>query len=50
MAGRDGPKPVKYPERLLKVLDQRMQDIAMGKDRTYVFPSCTITPYPYQTT
>lgn len=32
MAGRDGPKPVKFPEKLLKVLDQRMQDIAMGKD------------------
>lgn len=36
MAGRDGPKPVKFPDKLLKVLDQRMQDIAMGKDQVYV--------------
>ncbi|KAG8835271.1 hypothetical protein FRC17_004578 [Serendipita sp. 399] len=35
MGGRDGPKQVKFPEKFLKVLDQRMQDIAMGKDQTY---------------
>lgn len=35
MGGRDGPRPVKFPEKLLKVLDQRMQDIAMGKDQVY---------------
>ena len=29
---RDGPKSVKYPEKLLKVLEQKLQDIAMGKD------------------
>lgn len=32
---RDGPKSVKFPERLLKVLEQRLQDIAMGKDAAY---------------
>ena len=32
---RDGPKSVKFPEKLLKVLEQKLQDIAMGKD-----PSC----------
>jgi len=36
MGGRDGPRPVRFPEKLLKVLDQRMQDIAMGKDHTYM--------------
>jgi len=29
---RDGPKTVKFPEKLLKVLDAKMQNIAMGKD------------------
>jgi hypothetical protein len=29
---RDGPKSVKFPEKLLKVLEQKLQDIAMGKD------------------
>jgi hypothetical protein len=37
MGGRDGPRPVKFPEKFLKVLDQRMQDIAMGKDNVYVY-------------
>jgi hypothetical protein len=32
---RDGPKSVKFPEKLLKVLEQKLQDIAMGKD-----PAC----------
>ncbi|KAF7420843.1 hypothetical protein PC9H_011361 [Pleurotus ostreatus] len=32
---RDGPKTVKYPEKLLKVLEQKLQDVAMGKDPTY---------------
>lgn len=31
---RDGPKTVKYPEKLLKVLEQKLQDVAMGKDPT----------------
>jgi hypothetical protein len=33
---RDGSKSVKFPERLLKVLEQKLQDIAMGKDPVYV--------------
>ena len=31
-----GPKSVKFPEKLLKVLEQRLQTISMGKDATYV--------------
>lgn len=33
-AGRDGPKSVKFPEKMLKVLDTKLQNIAMGKDST----------------
>jgi hypothetical protein len=35
---RDGPgsKSVKFPEKLLKVLEQKLQDIAMAKDPTCV--------------
>jgi hypothetical protein len=29
---RDGQKSGKFPEKLLKVLEQRLQDIAMRKD------------------
>lgn len=29
---RDGSKSVKFPEKLLKVLEQKLQAIAMGKD------------------
>ncbi|KAF8622282.1 hypothetical protein AX15_007148 [Amanita polypyramis BW_CC] len=32
---RDGSKSVKFPEKLLKVLEQKLQDIAMGKNATY---------------
>ncbi|KAF8889044.1 hypothetical protein BD779DRAFT_1521688 [Infundibulicybe gibba] len=32
---RDGPKSVKFPEKLLKVLEQKLQNIAMGKDSAY---------------
>ncbi|KAG2005892.1 hypothetical protein CC2G_002258 [Coprinopsis cinerea AmutBmut pab1-1] len=32
---RDGSKGVKFPEKLLKVLEQRLQDIAMGRDPAY---------------
>ncbi|KAG5646183.1 hypothetical protein DXG03_004236 [Asterophora parasitica] len=32
---RDGPKSPKFPEKLLKVLEQKLQDIAMGKDSAY---------------
>jgi hypothetical protein len=34
--GREGPKSVKFPEKLLKVLEQKMQNIAMGKDAACV--------------
>ena len=34
---RDGPKSVKFPEKLLKVLEQRLQNIAMGRDATCAF-------------
>lgn len=35
---RDGPgsKSVKFPEKLLKVLEQKLQNIAMGKDSACV--------------
>ncbi|KDQ16952.1 hypothetical protein BOTBODRAFT_619876 [Botryobasidium botryosum FD-172 SS1] len=32
---RDGSKSVKFPERLLKALDTKMQNIAMGKEPGY---------------
>ncbi|KAJ3894478.1 hypothetical protein GG344DRAFT_74035 [Lentinula edodes] len=34
---RDGPnsKSVKFPDKLIKVLEQKLQDIAMGKDPAY---------------
>ncbi|KXN90433.1 hypothetical protein AN958_04302 [Leucoagaricus sp. SymC.cos] len=32
---RDGSKSVKFPEKLLKVLEQKLQAIAMGKDPGY---------------
>ncbi|TDL26893.1 hypothetical protein BD410DRAFT_741178 [Rickenella mellea] len=32
---RDSPKSVKFPEKLLKVLEQKLQNIAMGKDAAY---------------
>lgn len=34
---RDGSKSVKYPEKLLKVLDQRLEKIGMNQDPAYVF-------------
>ena len=40
---RDGSKSTKFPEKLLKVLEQKLQDIAMGKD-----PMC-VTHYIYST-
>jgi hypothetical protein len=33
---RDGSKSVKFPEKLLKVLEQKLQDIAMKKDPVFV--------------
>ncbi|CAA7262191.1 unnamed protein product [Cyclocybe aegerita] len=32
---RDGSKSVKFPEKMLKVLEQKLQDIAMGKNPAY---------------
>ncbi|KAG6812915.1 hypothetical protein H0H92_015467 [Tricholoma furcatifolium] len=32
---RDGPKSVKFPEKLLKVLELKLQNISMGKDPAY---------------
>ena len=34
---RDGTKAVRFPKDLLKVLEQKLQDIAMGKD-----PACVL--------
>lgn len=39
---RDGSKSTKFPEKLLKVLEQKLQDIAMGKDAACV--SCLHPP------
>jgi len=33
---RDGPKSPKFPEKLLKVLEQKLQDIVMAKDSACV--------------
>ena len=37
---RDGTKAVRFPRDLLKVLEQKLQDIAMGKD-----PACVPDPF-----
>ena len=39
---RDGQKGVRFPKDLIKVLEQKLQDIAMGKDAAYVFLSFAI--------
>jgi len=36
VTAREGSKNVKFPEKLLKVLEQRLENIAMGKDPAYV--------------
>ena len=33
---RDGSKSVKFPKELIKVLEQRLENIAMGRDSSYV--------------
>ena len=38
---RDGPKSVKFPEKMLKVLENKLQNIAMGKD-----PGYAVNPTP----
>ncbi|KAG5337071.1 hypothetical protein C0989_010912 [Termitomyces sp. Mn162] len=42
---RDGSKSVKFPEKLLKVLELKLQNISMGKD-----PGCVIVTTIYTTT
>ena len=39
VTARDGSKSVKFPEKLLKVLEHRLENIAMGKDSACVYPS-----------
>ena len=36
VTAREGSKNVKFPEKLIKVLEQRLENIAMGKDPAYV--------------
>lgn len=36
VTARDGSKNVKFPEKLLKVLENRLENIAMGKDSACV--------------
>lgn len=36
---RDGQKGVRFPKDLIKALEQKLQDIAMGKDPAYVLHS-----------
>ena len=38
VTARDGSKSVKFPEKLLKVLENRLENIAMGKDSACVLP------------
>lgn len=33
---RDGQKSVRFPKDLMKVLETKLQNIAMGKDPAYV--------------
>lgn len=43
VTAREGSKNVKFPEKLIKVLEQRLENIAMGKDPAYAMnqpPSC----------
>ena len=48
--GQEGPKSVKFPEKMLKVLEMKMQNIAMGKDAAYMSSLLVILcfrRYPY---
>ena len=45
VTAREGSKNVKFPEKLIKVLEQRLENIAMGKDPAYVLsPRAIIVP------
>jgi hypothetical protein len=46
VTARDGSKNVKFPEKLVKVLEQRLEYIAMGKDAAYVPPSWSPSCHP----
>jgi hypothetical protein len=48
VTARDGSKSVKFPEKLLKVLENRLENIAMGKDSVCVL-SCQPNPQPTPT-
>lgn len=41
---RDGSKSVKFPEKLLKVLDQRLEKIGMNQDPGYVLSLGLLSP------
>jgi hypothetical protein len=45
---RDGSKAVKFPERLIKVLEGKLQDIFMGKDPKCGDPLNSQPPYLYE--
>jgi len=45
VTARDGSKSVKFPEKLVKVLENRLENIAMGKDPRCV-PSSLTTLWP----
>ena len=45
---RDGSKSTKFPEKLLKVLEQKLQDIAMGKDSVCVIHLHILHPRSFQ--
>ena len=48
--GQEGPKSVNFPEKMFKVLEMKVQHIAMGKDAAYVFSLLFILcflRYPY---
>ena len=49
---RKGPKSIKFPEKILKVLEMKMQNIAMGKDAACVLIAVHVVfleihPYSY---
>ena len=47
---QEGPKSIKFPEKMLKVLEMKVQNIAMGKDAVYMFSLLFILcflRYPY---
>ena len=45
---RDGQKGVRFPKDLIKVLEQKLQDIAMGKDPACVSNLYTSSDHPIE--